>query len=204
MKKSLLAEFAGRKPKAIVLDDHAGSRAMTARKLRQQGFDVRECASVEEFNTVWSPGMFDVIVADWQLSSARSDHGDKVLSKVRKKDWDVPFVLVSGKLGDDDRRVKVLQTLLDEGSARFVRRGSGGITKVCEEATALLERRDSTLLKVILALRDAAEQGEGYRTSAGYRAVKDQLAELVARPDLSHNTVRPLASVRSEQIMDDR
>ena len=196
MKKSVKADFDGHKPKAIVLDDNARSKTMTARKLRQLGFLVSECGTVEEFWRLWSPGMFDLIVADWQLSQRAADNGDKVLGQVRKRDWDIPFVLVSGKLVEDEQRAKVLQSLLRNGQARFVVRGNDGISKICAEAEELTQRRDQTLLKVILSLRDAAEAGMTFKTTTGTESVRHQLAELVANPIESHQTLRPLATLR--------
>jgi len=158
---------------------------------------VEECATVEQFEESWKPGMVDVIVADWQLAQDDSQHGDRVLADVRARDWDVPFVLVSGKLGEDLRRARVLQVLLEEGSARFVKRGDNGIRRVCEDAEDLIERRDLTLLKVILSLRKAAEAGSAIQTSTGPQLVSKRLASLVLKPKASHDAVRPIASLRS-------
>jgi DNA-binding response OmpR family regulator len=74
---------------------------MTARRLRGRGFEVLECASPKEFLHNWKPGTVDVIVADWELSADKGEFGDRVLERVREQDWDVPFVMVSGKLDED-------------------------------------------------------------------------------------------------------
>jgi len=199
MRESISQEFASHKPKAVVLDDNAHARRMTARRLRGRGFQVQECGSVEEFQKIWRPGMADVIVADWQLADDEKKHGDKVLIDVRRKDWDVPFVLVSGKLSEDLNRARVLQALLDEGGARFVKRGENGIKRICDDAEDLIERRDSTLLKVILSLRAGAEAGLTVRTSSGEKSLVDQLAELLRKPKDSHDVLRPVSLVRSKR-----
>src|SRR5437868_4566250 len=123
---------------------------MTARRLRGRGFEVLECANSEEFREVWSPGTIDVIVSDWDL--AHDTDGDEILTAVRERDWDVPFVLVSGKLEEAKERAGVLETLLDNGGARFVKRGADTIREICEVAEDLVERRDQALVKVVLAL----------------------------------------------------
>jgi CheY-like chemotaxis protein len=198
MRKGIKKEFGQTKPKAIVLDDYTLTRRMTARRLRARGFEVNECANISEFQEIWRPGMTDVIVADWQLTLDESELGDQVLGEVREKDWDVPFILISGKLNEDDlNRAKVLQTLLEEGGARFVKRGENGIKQVCDDAEDLIERRDSTLLKVILSLRKAAESGLTIKTSNGPQSVSRQLAALVSKPKKSHDVVRPIAERRS-------
>jgi hypothetical protein len=144
--------------------------------------------------------MFDLIVADWQLSDDVAEHGDKVLEEVRRRDWDVPFVLISGKLDEHGDRPAVLQALLEQGQARFVQRGDDGFDKVSEEAASLLERRDATLLNVILALRDAADAEASFQTTQGGRLkVREQLADLVASPDATRESLRPLSGVRASR-----
>jgi CheY-like chemotaxis protein len=193
MRKSITQEFQGQKPRAIVLDDNRHSRVMTGRRLRKRGFDVTEHDSVASFLSAWHPGTSDVIIADWDLSGKPAESGDHVLEHIRRHDWDVPFVLVSGKLDEDNDRAKVLARLLESGGARFVRRGNEGIARACEEAEDLVERRDLALLKVILSLRPAALAGQSVPTTTGEKPVLELLAEAVARPSDSHNFGRPIA-----------
>lgn len=199
MKAEITAEFGSFKPRAIVLDDHNASRKMISRRLRGRGFEVTECETVAEFLGVWSPGLVDLIIADWQLSDV--DHGDAVLAGVRLRDWDVPFVLVSGKLGEDDRRVKVLEVLLSAGAARFVSRGENGIAKACDEGESLIERRDLTLLKVILSLRAGVLQDAVVRSSKGVVSYREQLAKLLEAPEETHRTLGALATLRSQRFL---
>lgn len=193
MRATIRKEFGGQKPRAVVLDDSPQARVMTARKLKSRGFEVSQHATVPEFRAAWKPGMADVIIADWNLSANASESGDHVLEEVRELDWDVPFVLVSGKLDEADERAPVLARLLESGSARFVKRGNNGISKACDEAEELIERRDLALLKVILSLRPAALANESVPTTTGAKPVEDLLAEVVARPDKSHDFERPVA-----------
>lgn len=198
MNRSIAKEFGKQRPRAFVVDDNARARVATARRLRRRGFHVVPCKSAREFWHAWSPGMADVIIADWELSAA--DKGDRVLQRVRKVDWDVPFVLVSGKLDEDFKRADVLANLLEEGSARFVRRGTAGIARACREAESLIERRDLALLKVILAFRPAAVSGAVIQTSSGRKSAAQVLAEIVAEPRASHTAERPIADHINETI----
>jgi CheY-like chemotaxis protein len=193
MRRSIQKEFGQKRPRAIVLDDHPGARHTTARKLRSRGFEVLECSSAKEFVRKWKPGTVDVVVADWQLSHDPTELGDRVLERVRRRDWDVPFVLVSGKLDDGSEKAEVLQRLLESGSARFVKRGNNGIRQACDDAEDLIERRDLALLKVILSLREAALSGATIVTSSGKQSVSDLLESIVSRPRLSHDAERPIA-----------
>lgn len=180
-----------------MLDDHAGARHTTARRLKSRGFHVVECSNAKDFLRNWKPGTVDVVVADWQLSHDPKDQGDRVLEEVRKRDWDVPFVLVSGKLDDGSEKAEVLQRLLESGSARFVRRGNDGIRQACDDAEDLIERRDLMLLKVILSLRDAALTEAEIVTSSGKQSVSNLLESIVSKPKTSHDAERPIVSRRS-------
>lgn len=198
MRQSILKEFGARKPRAIVLDDNSNARRMTARQLRNRGFDTIECATADEFLDLWKPGTVDVVIADWRLSNDPKEFGDKILEAVRKRDWDVPFVLVSGQLGEDTERIRVLQRLLERGGAAFVQRGDKGIWKACESAEDLIERRDLALLKLILPLRVGALQGARIKTSRGEQSVAKLLESIVSKPRASHDAERPVALSRGQ------
>jgi CheY-like chemotaxis protein len=197
MRESIRKEFADKIPRAIVLDDNANSRAMIARQMRKRGYEVVTCKGVAEFERLWRPGAFDVVIADWDLS--HSDRGDEVLRQVRNLDWDVPFVLVSGKLAEEEDRAPVLETLLNSSGARFVKRGNG-ISAVCDQAEDLIERRDLALLKMILSLRDMALKGVGIPTTSGTQQLSDLLSSMVAKPQASHDAGRPMAAARAKNI----
>lgn len=201
MKAALRREFSGQKPHAIVLDDSAQARVMTARKLKSRGFAVTQFSSVPDFRAGWKPGMADVIIADWNLSANEAESGDHVLAEVRERDWDVPFVLISGRLDEDQERAPVIDRLLESGSARFVKRGHDGIAKACEEAEDLIERRDLALLKVILSLRPGVIANESIPTTTGARPIEEILAEVVSRPDSSRNFGRPIADSHAEDTI---
>jgi CheY-like chemotaxis protein len=190
MRKDIVREFGDRKPRAVVLDDSARARIMTARHLRRRGFEVILCKSVDEFWTMWTPGTADVVVADWHLSD--TDRGQEVLQAIRQRDWDVPFVLVSGRLQEDSDRADVLAQLLESGGARFVERGDTAIAKACDEAQDLMGRRDPALVKIILAFRSAALAGGEIQTSSGTQSVSAMLEEIVTTPSASHEAERPV------------
>lgn len=196
MRRSILNEFGQRKPRALVLDDNANARKMTVRKLRQRGFETVECATTGEFFEIWKPGTVDVVIADWNLSNDPKEFGDKVLEAVRHQDWDVPFVLVSGRLNENTGRAKILERLLVQGGAAFVQRGDGGIATACDRAEDLIERRDLALLKLILPLRDGALANSQIKTATGAVTAQQLLDSIVVNPKASHDAERPIASNR--------
>lgn len=200
MRNSIKKEFGLQKPRAIVLDDSSRARRMTARRLQSAGFQVTECSSIADFESNWIPGTVDVIVSDWDLSHGTGGTGESVLLLVRKRDWDVPFVLVSGKLDEAGPRASVLASLLGSGAARFVKRGSDGIRSACEAAEELIERRDLALMKLVLAMRPLALRNESIVTTTGPMSARDALAEIVSQPSHSHNASRPIAAARAKAM----
>lgn len=201
MTSSRMREFKDVGPRAIVLDDSDKARAATAEVLTSAEFEVCECEDTAEFFTKWAPGMFDVVVADWDL--AATDKGDQVLQKVRERDWDVPFVLISGRLEEDHERSGVLSNLLESGSARFVERGDGdgGFEKARDAAFELIEKRDLALLRVILRFRTGALENRSVATSSGDVHVGDLLAEIVRDPKSSDDSDGPIASRIAEKLL---
>lgn len=202
MRESLAKEYGSQLPRAIVLDDDQKARAIMTRALQRTGFEVAKCKSFADFRDVWKPGMADVIVADWQLSHIPEEHGDRVLEWVRSRDWDVSFVLISGRLGEAEPRVEVVEKLLESGGAAFVPRGESGFEMACEKAQDLIERRDMSLLKSILLFRKAADEGVTLSTSSGETTAEEFLAELVVQPDRTHNFLRPVSSSRGKDAVD--
>ena len=198
MAESRMREFMSAAPRAIVLDDARKALAMAAEALTAAGFDVSECETVDQFFEVWQPGMFDVLVADWDLTTGQK--GDEVLEKVRERDWDVPFVLISGRLEEARERTPVLGNLLESGSARFVERGEDGFEKICTEAISLIARRDLALLRMILKLRVAALEGQTVATSSGEMPVHELLAELVRDPISSDDSDGPIADLIAARL----
>lgn len=191
MTKTRMREFGATPARAIVLDDAPRHLTVAADSLRSVGFEVLECGTIDTFRAEWEPGMFDVIVADWDLTT--DVKGDHVLADVRDRDWDVPFVLISGRLEEDHEKNEVLQSLLKSGSARFVERGEGGFEKICAEALALIERRDLALLRVILKFRVGALENRKVATSSGEVPVRQLLSELVSDPITSDDSDGPIA-----------
>lgn len=198
MNSDLKTLFGDQRPVALVVDDSPRARKQTGRRLEAAGFRVTETASLDAFVAAWRPGLVDVVIADWELSD--TEHGDQVLSDIRRRDWEVPFVLISGKLVDDSRRASVLANLLENGRARFVRRGDSGIEQAVHAAIDLQLRRDITLLRLILVYRAAAAAEATVASSRGQVPVQELLADLVSTPTESSAAERPLVKSFADWI----
>lgn len=197
MNDAISKEFGEHTPRAIVLDDDENMRKSLERRLRRDGFHVETFGEISGFLTSWKPGLADVILADWDLSA--NEKGDGVLFQVRQLDWSVPFVLISGKLGEDEKRLAVFGRLLEGGAAKFVQRGKDGMEKASAAAQSLLLRRDQALQKIVLSYRKAALAGAVVRTTSGEVSALDMLAEAVRTEESSHDLDRPIAEAIRER-----
>lgn len=200
MNKTILKEFGNSSPRVIVLDDSDRPRAALRRELESEGLEVSEFSDVKSFEKSWAPGMFDLIVADWDLSER--EKGDEVLASIRESDWDVPFILISGRLNEDGpSRSQVFESMLSEGNCDFVERGDDASAQVIKKAFKLIEQRDFALLRVVLRFRQAALEEKQVKTTSGSVSALDILAELVRSPSNSHDVEGPLADRITRRLM---
>ena len=115
----------------LVLEDQPGDARLALRALADGGFECipTYAAGREAFERAFAPGRYDLILADYRLPDYT---GLEALELVRASDALVPFVLVSGALGEE-RAVEALHAgatdyVLKDGIARLapaVRRALG-------------------------------------------------------------------------------
>jgi CheY-like chemotaxis protein len=104
MKSTLLNEM--RRPEStmvlrlLILENEAQDAELTLLELRASGFDV-ECTLAqdrEQFLAVLQNGKFDAILADYRLPNWT---GLDALKELRASGKDIPFLLVTGTLGEE-------------------------------------------------------------------------------------------------------
>jgi CheY-like chemotaxis protein len=100
-----LEHFAAERPRILLAEDHAETRALLASMLRGQGYDVVEAASGYEFLSVMSEawlrrsGRFpDLIVTDVRMPGP---NGLRVLEGIRTAYWAIPVIVITA-FGDED------------------------------------------------------------------------------------------------------
>lgn len=95
----------------LLIDDNDSDAELTRIALSEIPLlNIRHVRSVKEFKEVIKRNMFDVIVCDYHLHDG---YGTDVLDFVKKHFLDLPFIIISGALGDE-RAVEVLRKGADD------------------------------------------------------------------------------------------
>jgi CheY-like chemotaxis protein len=110
-----VADAAARgKPLALVVDDHAENRAMLAKIVKREGFEVIEGADGEEAVALAADRSPDLILLDISMPKKS---GLEALEEIREHDRDVPVVIVSAV-----DQPEASQEALNLGAVNFVRK----------------------------------------------------------------------------------
>src|SRR3990167_4739586 len=86
--------------RVLLLEDSAADAELAQRALAGAGLDceVTHAASRERFELAFGAGRFDFILADYNLPAYS---GIEALEHVRARDALIPFILVSGTVGEE-------------------------------------------------------------------------------------------------------
>jgi DNA-binding NtrC family response regulator len=158
--------------RVLFVEDSADDAELEARQLRQAGFDVapsRVCSAVDLEAAVDGP--WQVFIADYNMPNFT---GLDALAICQQRRPEIPFILVSGTLGED-RAVEALKS----GASDYLLKGNlrrlgPAVVRALREAAAQRERDRATRAAHFLA-RASAVLGE----SLDYRETLARVAELV-------------------------
>src|SRR5260221_1036798 len=86
--------------KLLILEDNAFDAALEVEKLQAAGYDCawQQVQTREEFEASLERPDFDLILADYNLPSF---DGLSALGLLRERGLEIPFVLISGTLGEE-------------------------------------------------------------------------------------------------------
>jgi two-component system sensor histidine kinase UhpB len=152
--------------RVLLLEDAPADAELALAALEAAGFacEAELADGRESFTRLYAPGRHDLVVADYSLPGYT---GLDALAHVRGADALVPFILLSGALGEE-RAVDALRA----GATDFVLKGNLGrlapaVKRALEEAAARREHE---------ATRQALELSE-----RRYRAIVEDQTELIVR-----------------------
>jgi signal transduction histidine kinase len=85
---------------ALIIEDSEDDCALLLRTLRQGGYDVshKRVDTAEVLYKMLREGQWDCVISDFSMPGFS---GTSALKMVREKDPDVPFIFVSGTIGED-------------------------------------------------------------------------------------------------------
>lgn len=154
-------------PCSLLITDDERSRNFLRGALSCQGFSVAEATSGQQGIQQFSPGLFQLVVVDFQLADTS---GLEVLGKIKRLSPDTAVIMISasGELGDAlqairlgacDYLLKPIReaALIDEAICRIS--GEENIVQQNREYRETLERRNSELRDHVELLRRDQEAG---------------------------------------------
>ncbi len=164
--------------RVLLLEDDPADAELALAALAEGGIrcEPTVVAGRAAFETAYAPGSFDLVLADYKLPDYT---GLEALEFVRRQEALVPFVLVSGTIGEE-RAVETLRA----GATDYVLKD--GLARVAPAVRRALEERRSR--EQHLATQSALEQSE-----RRYRAIVEDQSELIVRllPDFTISFVNP-------------
>jgi PAS domain S-box-containing protein len=99
--------------KVLLLDDNISDAELVIVSLRQlKDVQIIHIKSFKDFKAGFTPGVYSAIISDYNLFDG---YGDEVLDYVKKLDTEIPFIIISGSLGDEKA-----VSLLKQGATDYV------------------------------------------------------------------------------------
>jgi signal transduction histidine kinase len=155
------------------LEDSPMDSDLVGERLRRGGLEAKvvRVGSKEEFQEALAHQRFDVILADYYLLDF---DGDFALTLARAAQPEVPFIFVTGRLGEE-----VAVETLRQGATDYV----------------LKDRLDRLVPAVYRALAEAAERDRRHKAEEALRESDRRKDEFLAM--LAHELRNPLAPIRN-------
>jgi hypothetical protein len=141
----------------LVVEDRDDDTVLLMRELRHGGFDpFHERVETEvEMRAALAKRQWDIVISDYSLPSFS---GPQALAALKESGFDVPFIVVSGSIGEN-----LAVSMLKSGASDFITKGD------LSRLTSALERE----------LRDSASRRARREAEAALRASNERITALV-------------------------
>ncbi|MGD2246161.1 MAG: response regulator [Candidatus Aminicenantes bacterium] len=128
--------------KMLLVEDLEDDAVLITRKLQKEGyrFDFKRVDNEKDFKRAMEDKDWDLIISDYVLPNFS---GRKVLELIRREGYDMPLILVSGKIGEE-----TAVDMLKEGASDFVMKDNlfrlpSAVERALSEARILREKRET-------------------------------------------------------------
>ena len=162
----------------LLIEDSEDDGLLVERALRQAGYDVRmtQVDTAEGLQEVLRTSSFDVAIADYTMPTFS---GTRALAMLREQGIDVPFIFVSGTIGED-----VAVAAMKTGASDYIVKGN------LARLAPAIERE----------LRESTARREMTRTNerVAYLAYHDPLTDLPNRALLQDRLHQAILAARRE------
>jgi diguanylate cyclase (GGDEF)-like protein/PAS domain S-box-containing protein len=144
--------------RAILVEDSEDDTLLLVDQLARSGFKMRweQVESAEELETALQRGHWDIVFSDYTMPNFR---GDMALEITRRHDPDLPFIFVSGTIGEDAAVACMRAGAQDYVMKHNLSRLAPAVLRELEDARVRRERRqaEQELRKLSLAVEQTAE-----------------------------------------------
>jgi CheY-like chemotaxis protein len=167
-------------PSILHLDDDSNDAELIRFHLKSKKFDcvITWVRTPEEFAAALAGGMFDLILSDYRMPGY---DGDQALRLVRANYGHLPFIMLTGELGED----RAIETI-KRGATDYVLKGN------LARLVPSIER----------ALREARAEAERIRAEMELLGLKDRLARELADMHRLHGlSTRLLRGARLDSML---
>jgi len=143
----------------MVVEDDRADAALALREIRRAGFEFQAdmVQTPEEFSRRLGLASYDVILSDYNLGNWR---GTEALIQLREKGLDIPFIMVTGSLGEEGAVECMRQGVSDYVVKDHLSRLPLALARVLEEQEIRKARaRAEGVLRLTIAALEAAANG---------------------------------------------
>jgi PAS domain S-box-containing protein len=130
----------GQKLTVLLAEDSENDALLLAMELERDGFnpDIRRVETAEQMRRGLAERDFDIVIADYIMPRF---NGLEALAIVRERGEDIPFILVSGKIGEDLAVEAIRMGANDYLMKSSLRRLGHSVRRSLDETRSLRERR---------------------------------------------------------------
>jgi signal transduction histidine kinase len=159
--------------RVLFVEDSSDDAALTARQLRHNGFnvDAERVATAEEFSRALDAREWDVVISDFTMPGFS---GTRALELLQARGLDIPFIIVSGSVGED-----VAVEVMKAGAHDYFAKGrtvrlASAITREVREAKLrrdrIAERRKTEIErdKLLADLQTAVQARDDFLSIASH------------------------------------
>jgi diguanylate cyclase (GGDEF)-like protein/PAS domain S-box-containing protein len=165
----------------LIVEDSERDVQLIIRLLRKTGYEIisEQVETAEQMRAALEKRRWDIVISDYNLPQF---DGRAALDILKEKQWDIPFIVVSGAIGEE-----TAVAMMKAGANDYLMKGN--LARLAPAVTRELEqaqnRREHRLVEEKLAkAREYAEESEGK-----FKAITNQATEGIALSDLEGNYI---------------
>ena len=171
----------------LMVEDSESDAQLIVRLLKKAGYDVvsEQVETAEQMRAAWGKGAWDIVISDYSLPQF---DGRAALTLLRETGQDIPFIVVSGTIGEE-----TAVAMMKAGAHDYLLKGNlARLTPAVERELAQAEtRRERKRAEAELAARN--EELKAMTQQLWQTAKLATMGELAA--SIAHELNNPLATV---------